>query len=211
MQLSQMRKEYSHELCFQDLDPDPIQQFSKWLQEATAAQVLEPNAMTLATASTEGIPSARIVLLKGIEEDGFIFFTNYESQKGKELAQNPQAALVFFWGELERQVRIAGSVEKISAEKSEEYFHLRPRGAQLGAWVSPQSRAIADRSFLEEHLKELEKHYQDQEIPLPPYWGGYRLIPREIEFWQGRPNRLHDRLRYSREEKGGWKIERLAP
>ncbi len=193
-----------------DVSPDPFQQFQSWFDQAIAAQVPEPNAMTLATADAQGIPSARIVLLKGFDQRGFVFFTNYESQKGQELAQNPYAALVFWWAALERQVRITGRVEPVSAQESDAYFHSRPIGSQLGAWASAQSQRIPDRQVLEQRLQELTLQYQEQTIPRPVHWGGYRLNPSLIEFWQGRSNRLHDRLCY-RLHQETWKIERLSP
>jgi len=192
------------------LDPDPIAQFGKWLQQTIDAQMLEPTAMTLATVGKSGRPSARIVLLKGVDERGLIFYTNYESRKARELAENPQGALVFYWAELERQVRVTGVVSSISREESEAYFKTRPRGHQLGAWVSTQSDVIASRGVLEERLELFEQKYPDT-VPLPPFWGGYILSPTEIEFWQGRQNRLHDRFRYTKQANGNWLIERLAP
>ncbi|MDQ2918296.1 MAG: pyridoxamine 5'-phosphate oxidase [Verrucomicrobiota bacterium] len=194
-----------------DLDPDPIKQFSTWFSEAAAAEIRDVNAMALATATRDGTPSVRIVLLKGISERGFVFFTNYKSEKGCELEENPKAALNFFWVQLERQIRISGSVEKTTREESEEYFHSRPTGSQLGAWASDQSQPIADRATLEANLRELAEHHANAVIPLPPHWGGYRVKPEAIEFWQGRTNRLHDRFRYTRQGDGLWKIERLAP
>jgi pyridoxamine 5'-phosphate oxidase len=190
---------------------DPILQFRNWLKQATEAGIPEPTAMTLATTGAAGQPSARIVLLKDASEDGFVFYTNYESRKGQELAANPRAALVFYWPQLERQVRITGEVVKTSRSESEAYFHTRPRGSQLAAWASGQSSVIPDRDVLEARVKVLEAKYAGTKVPLPPNWGGYRLRPESIEFWQGRPNRLHDRLRYSRGPDGGWTIERLAP
>lgn len=166
--------------------------------------------MTLATAASDGTPSARVVLLKGLSENGFVFYTNYESPKGKELAANPKAALVFYWPELERQVRVAGRVERVSREQSAAYFHSRPRGSQLGAWASRQSEIIPGREPLEDRLRALQAEYPG-EVPLPPFWGGFRLLPRQIEFWQGRPNRLHDRLLYSLQQDGSWRRERLSP
>lgn len=194
-----------------EIDPDAVAQFRKWFEEALEKGVMEPNAMTLATVSAEGRPSARIVLLKNIDDSGFGFFTNYESQKGVELASNPVAALLFFWPELQRQVRVVGQVEKMPAEQSEAYFHSRPKGSQLGAIASPQSREITDRAVIDARLAELERRYDNAaHIPRPTHWGGYRLRPDTIEFWQGGDNRLHDRLRYSRQGKE-WKIVRLAP
>lgn len=194
-----------------EIDPDAIAQFRKWFEEALEKKVMEPNAMTLATVSAGGRPSARIVLLKNIDDSGFGFFTNYESQKGIELASNPIAALLFFWPELQRQVRVVGQVEKMPAEQSEAYFHARPKGSQLGAIASPQSREITGRAVIDLRLAELDRRYDNAtHIPRPTYWGGYRLRPDTIEFWQGGDNRLHDRLRYSLEGKE-WKIVRLAP
>jgi pyridoxamine 5'-phosphate oxidase len=194
-----------------DLDPNPIRQFDKWFQDAVAAKLPEPTAMTLATASKDGVPSARIVLLKECNEQGFAFYTNYQSQKGLELAGNPRAALVFHWVTLERQVRVTGSVTKVSREESEKYFHARPRLSQMGAWASHQSQTLANREELENRLAQVTANYQNKEIPLPPYWGGYRVTPVTIEFWQGRPNRLHDRFRYSRSPDNSWRVERLSP
>ena len=212
--LADLRQEYARaELTCEHVADDPLDQFEDWFEEALDSEVEEPNAMTLSTAAPDGTPSARIVLLKGLDERGFHFYTNYESRKGTELSQNPHAALTFLWKPLERQVRIEGQVERMPAEASTEYFHSRPRGAQLGAWASPQSRVVEGRAELEQTLAGVEAEYEDQdEIPRPPYWGGYILHPTQIEFWQGRPNRLHDRLRYRRdEEEGDWTLERLAP
>jgi pyridoxamine 5'-phosphate oxidase len=193
-----------------EADPDPIRQFRTWFEEALDGGFHEPTAMTLATCTRAGVPSARIVLLKGFDERGFSFFTNYESRKGQELAENPRAALVFYWGELERQVRIEGTVERLLEAESDAYHATRPRGSQLGAWTSWQSEVIAGREVLDERLRELEARFADGPVPRPPHWGGYRLVPQVIEFWQGRPNRLHDRLRYRR-DKGVWVRERLSP
>ena len=193
-----------------DVDPDPIRQFQRWLDQAIAAELPEPNAMTLATATRDGIPSARIVLLKGLDARGFAFYTNYESRKGQELADNPQAALVFLWTVLERQVRIEGQVEKVAAAETDAYFQSRPLASRLGAWASEQSRVIRDREVLEQRFAELKATYADETVPRPPHWGGYRVIPHQIEFWQGRTSRLHDRLRY-RLKQGNWLLERLAP
>ena len=195
----------------EDFDPDPIRQFAAWFAEAEAAGVPEANAMTLATATRDGRPSARVVLLKGFDERGFVFYTNYESQKGRELADNPQAALTFYWPGLERQVRITGTVERVSREESRRYFESRPLGSRLGASLSRQSAVIPDRSVLEQEFVRLQTEYADGDVPLPPFWGGYRVNPTAIEFWQGRPSRLHDRLRYTRQPDGLWRIERLSP
>jgi pyridoxamine 5'-phosphate oxidase len=192
-------------------DSDPFRQFQSWYREAHATPMREPTAMTLATATPDGRPSARIVLLKAADERGFVFFTNYQSRKGGELEQNPWAALVFYWPDLVRQVRVEGRVAKVSPEESDAYFSSRPRGSQLGAWASEQSRPIESRSALERRAEELAATYLDREIPRPPHWGGFRLSPVAIEFWQGRLDRLHDRLRYSLAEGGGWTRERLSP
>ncbi|HEY9812686.1 MAG TPA: pyridoxamine 5'-phosphate oxidase [Candidatus Sericytochromatia bacterium] len=194
-----------------DVDPNPFKQFKKWFDQALAAQLPEPNAMTLATVSQDGKPRARIVLLKNFNEQGFVFYTNYNSQKSQEIAQNPWAALIFWWAELERQVRIEGNVEKVAESESDEYFYSRPVGSQLGAWASQQSRVIDNREVLEHQLQELQEIYQNQNIPRPPHWGGYRIVPQAIEFWQGRTNRLHDRLYYSLQEDQTWVIKRLSP
>jgi pyridoxamine 5'-phosphate oxidase len=204
-----MRREYTREaLAEADVDADPVVQFGRWFEQAEQAGLLEPTAMTLATATPDGRPSARMVLLRGFDERGFCFYTNYESRKGVELAANPRAALVFWWGELERQVRIEGRVEPTSRSESEAYFHSRPPGSQLSAAASPQSRVIDGRATLERRVAELAAG--TGQVPLPDFWGGYRLAHEVVEFWQGRPNRLHDRLRYRRVA-GAWKIERLAP
>jgi pyridoxamine 5'-phosphate oxidase len=194
-----------------DIDPNPITQFAVWFEQAVEAQLLEPNAMTLATATPEGKPSARIVLLKGFDQRGFVFYTNYHSHKGRELTANNWAALVFWWGELERQVRIEGRVEKVSSQESDAYFQSRPANSQLGAWASNQSQVIPTRQVLDRKLADLAEQYREQSIPRPPHWGGFRVIPETIEFWQGRPNRLHDRLRYSLQTEGVWTVERLSP
>ncbi|HEY9907928.1 MAG TPA: pyridoxamine 5'-phosphate oxidase [Thermosynechococcaceae cyanobacterium] len=193
-----------------EVNPNPIAQFQAWFDEAVAAELPEPNAMTLATATKDGVPSARIVLLKGLDDRGFVFYTNYESRKGKELLANPQAAIVFLWDSLERQVRIEGRVEKTSNSETEAYFHSRPLTSQLGAWTSEQSRVILDREVLEQRFQELQAQYANQEVPRPPHWGGFRVVPHQVEFWQGRPSRLHDRLRYRLQE-AEWQIDRLAP
>ncbi|RUR75141.1 pyridoxamine 5'-phosphate oxidase [Chlorogloeopsis fritschii PCC 9212] len=210
--LADLRKDYTLQgLSENDIDPNPFIQFQKWFDQALDAQLPEPNAMAVATATPDGKPSARMVLLKDFDERGFVFFTNYNSQKGQELAENPQAALVFWWAELERQVRIAGYVEKVSEQESDEYFQSRPFNSRLGAWASHQSEVIASREELEQRLQALQAKYENQDIPRPPYWGGLRVIPTEIEFWQGRPSRLHDRLLYTRLNEHSWKIERLSP
>jgi pyridoxamine 5'-phosphate oxidase len=212
MSLSDLRREYTLTgLVESDLDPNPFAQFDKWFQQALTASLAEPNAMTLATATIDGKPSARVVLLKGFDERGFVFFTNYESQKGRELSANPFAALVCYWAELERQVKISGRVSRVTAEESETYFRSRPLGSQLGAWASHQSEVVSGREVLEDRLEDLTQEYRTKPVPLPPYWGGYRLAPETIEFWQGRPNRLHDRLRYALQDGGEWLIERLSP
>ena len=206
------RKDYRlFNLREEDLDPDPIRQFRVWFDQAVLSEVPEVHAMALATATPDGRPSVRIVLLRGIDDRGFTFFTNYESRKARELESNPYASMVFFWHELERQVRIEGQVERVSAEESDRYFQGRPAGSRLGAWASPQSQVISGRDELEAQIRELEDRYPDGSIPRPPNWGGYRLLPDSIEFWQGRPSRLHDRLRYTRQAQGGWLVERLAP
>lgn len=194
-----------------ELDGDPVQQFDRWLTEAIKAGVHEPTAMTLATAAKDGQPHARIVLLKHFDEQGLCFFTNYDSAKGREMAANHHAALCFHWVQLERQVRLIGTITKTTAAESDDYFKRRPRGSQLGAWVSQQSQAIASRKLLEESLKEIEVRFEGKEVTRPPHWGGYRLKPATIEFWQGRQNRLHDRLLYTRQANGAWTISRLAP
>lgn len=194
-----------------DVDPDPFVQFGTWFEEAQAAGIRLPEAMALATATADGAPSARLVLLGGFDERGFVFFTNYESRKGAELAENPRGALVFYWDPLGRQVRIEGSVERISAGESESYFATRPRGARLSAWASRQSEVIQSREALEARFAESSARFPDGAVPLPPFWGGYRLVPVLIELWQHREDRLHDRLRYRRGEDGRWLIERLAP
>jgi pyridoxamine 5'-phosphate oxidase len=234
MGLADLRREYDLAgLRRSDLEVDPIVQFRKWFEQVATMhagsrlrafcirlykrlfligepQRVDVNAMTLATADKDGRPSARVVLLKGIDERGFIFFTNYESRKARELAENPQAALVFYWGSLERQVCVSGRVSKVSRQESEAYFKSRPRGSRLAAWASDQSEVVPDRSALERKWKMQEEKFAD-EIPLPDFWGGYVLDPERIEFWQGRPNRLHDRFRYSRQPDRTWKIERLSP
>lgn len=209
--LSKLRRSYSlKELSENSVSPDPFSQFSFWMHEAINSNLLDPNAMTLATATKEGIPSARTVLLRGFDDKGFLFFTNYESSKAKDLIANPVASLLLFWVELERQVRISGKVEKVRREDSEKYFVSRPQGHQLGAWASKQSKIISSREILEKQFEEMKKRFENKEVPLPPFWGGYRVIPNKFEFWQGRESRLHDRICYSL-EKESWKIERLSP
>ena len=211
--LANLREDYSKkQLDISDVLKNPIKQFREWMKEAQKSEVPEPNAMTLATVSSDGIPSARIVLLKDISDNGFTFFTNYKSHKGKEIAKNKNVALTFVWLELERQVRIEGVVKKVSRKVSEKYFQSRPKRSQMGAWVSSQSKVIKDRSVLESSMKDLEKKYtKDAVLPCPSNWGGYIVQPVAIEFWQGRRSRLHDRIRYKLNKKGNWKIERLAP
>jgi pyridoxamine 5'-phosphate oxidase len=210
--ISGIRKEYKLEkLSEKEISQDPFQQFHKWWEDALQSEIEELNAMTLATASGDGVPSARIVLLKDFDEKGFVFYTNYESYKGMQLLENPRACLVFFWKELERQVRITGLVEKTSVQSSDEYFNSRPEGSRIGAIASPQSRVIADRKWLEENEENLRKQFEGKEIKRPVHWGGYCVKPVTIEFWQGRPNRLHDRIQYTLQEDASWEIERLAP
>jgi len=212
MNLADLRREYTAGgLRRADLNPNPIVQFQKWFDEALKAELVEPSAMTLATVDAVGAPSSRIVLLKGAEERGFMFFTNYESRKGRELAGNARAALTLFWPELEREICIAGTVGKTTRADSEKYFAMRPRGAQLGAWVSKQSTVVPDRAFLETRLAEVEKQHVNRDVETPPYWGGYLLVPTRLEFWQGRPNRLHDRFQYSKQPDASWRIDRLSP
>jgi pyridoxamine 5'-phosphate oxidase len=194
-----------------DLNSDPIKQFANWFTTAIEARIRDVNAMSLATTTTDCRPSVRIVLLKSFDEDGFVFFTNYESEKGKELKTNPYAALGFYWIELDRQIRISGKVKKTSREESQAYFHSRPVGSQLGAWASRQSEIIDARRVLDARMAEMTERFRNKRIPLPPHWGGYRLKPEIMEFWQGRPNRLHDRFRYTRLANGSWQIDRLAP
>lgn len=210
--IADIRKDYKlRSLLEKDVEANAIRQFDKWWQEAIHSEIDEVNAMTLATASADGIPAARIVLLKGYDERGFVFFTNYDSFKGLQLAENPRACLVFFWKELERQVRITGLVEKVSAEESDTYFNSRPEGSRIGAWASPQSQVIESREWLEEREKTLVKDFTGKPLIRPAHWGGYRVKPINIEFWQGRPSRLHDRIQYALQSDNSWKIERLAP
>ena len=209
--LADLRKNYSlGSLDIADADPNPFRQFDVWFKQAIDAQLPEPNTMTLATVDSRGRPSARIVLIKAVDERGFVFFTNYESRKGLELAQNPHASLLFYWIELERQVRIEGAVVKTSDAESDQYFASRPVGSRIGAWASEQSKVIESRAALEAREREFSAQYGDNP-PRPPHWGGYRLIPDAIEFWQGRPSRLHDRLLYTRSGNADWTIARLSP
>ncbi|MFT3743241.1 MAG: pyridoxamine 5'-phosphate oxidase [Pyrinomonadaceae bacterium] len=209
--LANIRHDYSREeLSESEVSADPFEQFGKWMDEAIAAQVPEPTAMSLATASTDGRPSSRIVLLKGFDTAGFVFYTNYQSHKGRELAENPFAALTFFWPELERQIRISGSVTKVSGEESDEYFKSRPFTSRVGAWASDQSEEIASKMVVATKAAKLLVKYATGNVPRPPHWGGYRVKPDQIEFWQGRPSRLHDRIRYDLVEES-WKISRLSP
>jgi pyridoxamine 5'-phosphate oxidase len=207
-----IRKEYNlHRFDLQDAEKDAIRQFDRWFQDAVKSGLDEVNAMCLATASADGLPSARIVLLKGYSNDGFQFFTNYESFKGKQLVENPRACLVFFWKEIQRQIRITGLVEKLNSKTSDDYFNSRPEGSRIGAWASPQSEVIESSEWLDQKAKQLTEKFAGGIIPRPAYWGGFLVRPVTIEFWQGRPNRLHDRLQYSLQENGEWLIERLAP
>ncbi len=212
LHIAHLRQNYARDgLHENETDENPIVQFALWFQQAIDAELREPNAMILATVSAAGKPRARVVLLKGFDEEGFVFFTNYHSHKATELMAAGWAALVFWWEELERQVRIEGSVEKISAADSDCYFNSRPRASQLGAWASPQSQAIADRDVLTQNLTELEQYYSGKDIPRPEHWGGFRVKPELIEFWQGRPNRLHDRIEYTLQADSSWLRQRLAP
>ena len=210
--ISDIRKDYRHAtLAESEVLHDPVDQFNAWWQDALRAEIEEINAMTLATASSDGLPTARIVLLKGFDRNGFVFFSNYNSYKGRQLEENPRACLVFFWKELERQVRITGLVQKTTELESDNYFNSRPEGSRIGAWVSPQSETIANRDWLEKNEKALIERFRITPISRPPYWGGYCVKPICIEFWQGRSNRLHDRIQYQLDENGLWQIERLAP
>ena len=209
--ISDIRKTYAHaELLESDAAAAPMEQFDRWWAQALEAKIEEVNAMTLATVDASGMPDARIVLLKGVDEVGFHFYSNYQSRKGMQLTNNEQACLVFFWKELERQIRIEGVLEKVSEENSNEYFKTRPRESQIGAWASPQSTTIT-RAELEKRVEEFTKKFEGQEVPRPEHWGGFRLIPARFEFWQGRPNRLHDRIRFLLQEDYSWKIDRLSP
>jgi pyridoxamine 5'-phosphate oxidase len=209
--IAHLRREYrSRALLEKNAPRNPLTLFQQWFKESLKSKVVDANAFAVATVSRSGIPSNRIVLLKGLDHQGFIFFTNYQSQKGREIIQKPVASLLFFWPQLIRQIRVDGKVEKISAKESDAYFKTRPRGSQLGAWTSEQSEWVPNRDFLEKRMKTLEEQYQGKSIPRPSHWGGFRVIPQYIEFWQGRPNRLHDRLRYAH-SKSGWRMNRLAP
>ncbi len=210
--IADLRKEYATQnLLETNVAADPVTQFSIWWQQALDSNIDEPNAMTLATASCDGFPSARIVLLKGFNDNGFVFFTNYKSYKAIQLEENPKACLVFFWKELERQVRIVGLVKKVTAEESDNYYNSRPKYSRIGALASPQSQVVESRQWIDEQFLKLLDKYKDEEPLRPDYWGGYILKPIIIEFWQGRPSRLHDRIQYTLEENGAWKIDRLAP
>jgi pyridoxamine 5'-phosphate oxidase len=211
MKIAGLRKEYSSKLLeINEVDPNPLEQFKSWLRESIDANVNEPNAMNLSTVTSENRPSSRIVLLKGVDS-GFVFFTNYQSKKSQELLANPFAALTFFWPEMERQVRIEGSVEKISDSESDEYFLSRPIESQIGAWTSPQSEEIPNRNYLEKRKEAMETRFASEELTRPPHWGGFRLLAEKIEFWQGGPGRLHDRLLYSLMPEKSWTLKRLAP
>jgi len=210
--IADIRKDYQLQTLLEtDVAISPFEQFNRWWDDAIKSELDEVNAMTLATASATGIPDARIVLLKSVSEEGFVFFTNYNSDKGKELEENPHACLVFFWKELERQIRISGKVEKVEAAESDEYFNSRPEGSRIGAWASPQSQVITSREIIEQNISKYEQQFAGGNIARPPHWGGYIVIPTVMEFWQGRPSRLHDRIRYSKLPAANWKIERLAP
>lgn len=211
-EIASLRLEYSRQtLLEEDVAPNPIDQFKTWWHQAIETAIVEPNAMTLATASADGMPAARIVLLKDFDASGFVFFTNYNSYKGMHLQENPKACLVFFWKELERQVRITGLVKKLSEDENDVYFSSRPKGSRIGAITSPQSQVIESRNWLDEQYANQERLLSHTGIKRPPHWGGYKVKPIIIEFWQGRPSRMHDRLQYTLLEQGSWKIERLAP
>jgi pyridoxamine 5'-phosphate oxidase len=210
-QIANMRREYISQPFNKDqVDRDPINQFKKWFDEAVRSEQPDPEAMTLSTATMDGRVTARIVLLKGCDERGFVFFTNYESRKSRELMSNPRAALTFYWHALHRQIRIEGGVRKVDPDESEAYFQTRPRGSQIGAWASPQSEEIVDRAFLEQKVSEIEARFNEHPLDCPPFWGGFRVTPERIEFWQGRENRLHDRILYTLQD-DVWRISRLAP
>lgn len=210
--IAQLRKDYTlHSLTETAVAPLPIAQFTAWWEQAVESAIEEVNAMALSTVNKEGRPESRIVLLKGYGEKGFVFFTNYESDKGDQLQQNAHCSLLFFWKELERQVRINGRAEKISAQESDDYFNSRPEGSKIGAWASPQSRIVESQQWLHENFERIKTQYQNNTISRPPHWGGFIVRPVSIEFWQGRPSRMHDRIKYSVQQDGGWKIERLAP
>jgi pyridoxamine 5'-phosphate oxidase len=212
MDIGNLRKEYTLAgVRRKDLHRDPFEQFELWFQQACDANLLEPNAMSLATASAKAEPSIRIVLLKYFDREGFVFFTNYESRKARQIAENPQVALLFFWSALERQVQILGTAKRIPTADSLKYFATRPRGSQIGAWCSQQSSAISSRKMLEMKFEEMKRKFFNREVPLPSFWGGYRVFPHSFEFWQGRTNRLHDRFLYSRQENNSWEIQRLSP
>ena len=212
MDISSIRKDYQlQSLSEQDVAKSPFDQFAQWWNEAMQSEIDEVNAMTLATVDQRNRPSARIVLLKDFNSSGFVFYTNYESNKGLQIESNPYASIVFFWKELERQIRISGTVEKVAADESDAYFQSRPEGSRLGAWASPQSKVISSRKVIEDQLESYQQTYQQQAIPRPPHWGGYRVVPHTIEFWQGRSSRLHDRIQYKKEAAGNWVISRLAP
>lgn len=213
MTIASLRREYTlASLDVADVDPDPVAQFHRWFEDARRAEIVEPNAMTLATCTADGVPSARIVLLKEADSRGFVFFTDYRSRKGEELAANPRAALVFLWKEIERQVRVSGTVERVSREESDTYFQSRPLGSRIGAWASRQSAVIPGREWLEDEVARVANAHDGEAVPLPPHWGGFRVSPESLEFWQGRASRLHDRLRYRRGGDGdAWVVERLSP
>lgn len=213
LSIQDLRENYEQsQLDLAEVAENPMQQFKQWFELAMNADVKEPNAMTIATVDAQGRPSARIVLLKDVRDTGFVFYTNYDSRKGQELAVNPYAALVFNWLSLEKQIRITGKVRKLERETSEQYFQSRPKGSQIGAWASPQSEVIPDREILEENVQNLkDKYAEDEDLPCPPNWGGFEVMPDEIEFWQGRSSRLHDRIHYQKQENESWKIVRLAP